>query len=89
MRVSEVDSDKSNLEHIRRHSVEPYEVEEVLLSRQPHVWRGRGGSHYALGQTAAGRYLFVVCAVRSHGHVYPIAARAMTDREKRRFRRRR
>jgi uncharacterized DUF497 family protein len=48
-----------------KHGVEIREVEEVLR-RKPEVRRGERGAvagedlYYALGQTGAGRYLFIV-----------------------------
>lgn len=89
MRIAEVARDEWNAEHVERHGVEPGEVEEALVARGTRVWRGRGGTYYALGRTAPGRYLFVVFALRGPGRAYPISARDMTEREKRRFRRRR
>ncbi len=40
----------------------------------------------SLGQTKAGRYLFCVVLAFPDGNGYPITARPMTDKEKRRFR---
>jgi len=50
--------------------------------------RRQGGNRYLVyGQTAEGRYLFIVLE-QIKGIVYkPITAREMTDREKRNFRR--
>jgi uncharacterized protein len=45
--------------------------------------------YYVLGQTIAGRYLFCVLIEFPDGNGYPVTAREMTDKEKRRYRKRR
>ena len=85
------DWDDNNIEHIARHGVEPWEVEEALLG--PYVvgtdaYSVRGETRWgALGATDAGRILAVVFT-RRHGKVRPITARDAEDKEKRRYRRR-
>jgi len=63
-------------------------MEEVCFG-DPLVLRGRteGANpvYYVLGQTDAGRYLFCVVIQFPDGKGYPVTARAMTDRERRRF----
>ncbi len=79
------------VEHIARHGVTPEEVEDVCFSR-PLVQRakseGKNPVYYVLGQTSAGRYLFCVVIRLPRGKGYPVTARPMTDKEKRRYRRR-
>ena len=41
--------------------------------------------YYLLGQTEDGRYLFCVVIAFPRGKGYPVTARDMTDREKRRY----
>ncbi len=76
-------------EHIARHSVEPEEVEEVIRAR-PLIRRGRGRgekkSYQAFGQTAAGRYLFVVFRPEPEHKAFIITARDMTGAERKRYR---
>ena len=84
----EFDWDLGNEEHIARHNVEPYEVEEAMtdperLGIDVHD-QGKKG---IIGQTEDGRILFVVYAIR-HGKYRVITARDLTDREKHAFRRR-
>ena len=43
--------------------------------------------YYVLGRAAAGRYLFCVVIRLPDGKGYPVTARPMTDREKRRYKR--
>ena len=90
MRIAELLWPRERVEHIARHAVTPDEVEEVCFS---HSLVLRGKSHgqnpvyYVLGQTEAGRYLFVVVIQFPDGKGYPVTARPMTDKEERRFRR--
>jgi uncharacterized DUF497 family protein len=76
-----------------KHGVETWEVEEVLLN-DPEFRRGASGKragedvYYALGQTNAGRYLFIVFIRKSGKKALVLTAREMSDREKAGFRRR-
>ena len=80
---------EDRIEHISRHGVTPEEVEETCFGR-PLILRarseGKNPVYYVLGQTAAGRYLFCMVISFPDGRGYPITARPMTDREKRRYR---
>jgi uncharacterized protein len=71
-----------------RHSVVPEEVEEVCFGTSL-VLRaeseGENPVYYVLGQTYAGRYLFCVVIAFPDGRGYPVTARPMTDKEKKRF----
>lgn len=82
---------EDRVEHSARHGVTPEEVEEVCFG-QPLVRRakaeGKNPVYYVLGQTAVGRYLFAVVMRLPDGRGYPVTARPMTDKEKRRYRRR-
>ncbi len=76
------------IEHIARHSVSPEEVEEACFSRsfvQRAKSQGQNPVYYVLGQTDAGRYLFCVVIQFPDGKGYPITARAMTGKERRRY----
>lgn len=88
MRISEFDWDERSEEHIARHGVDPSEVEEVFR-RSPLIQKGREGAYLAWGQSAVGRYLLVVFVRREDGTARVLTARDMSDREKRRYRRRR
>lgn len=78
------------IEHIAEHGVTPEEVEEVCFGKAL-VLRakaeGENPVYYVLGQTAAGRYLFCVVIQFPDGKGYPVTARDMTAKEKRRYRR--
>ena len=85
MFIGRLDWENYRVEHVAKHDVTLLEVCEDPL----HLARRQGRNRYRLyGQTANGRYLFVVLE-HFKGTVYkPITARDMTDREKRNFRRR-
>jgi uncharacterized DUF497 family protein len=78
----------------RLHNVARVEVEAVFLNK-PEFRRGPKGKrpgenlYYALGQSDAGRYLFVVFVYKGNRRALIITARDMNDREKSGCRRRR
>jgi uncharacterized protein len=76
------------IDHIARHGVTPEEVEDVCFGRSL-VLRGKSEGvnpvYYVLGQTDAGRYLFCLVIRFPDGKGYPVTARPMTERERRRF----
>ncbi len=84
MRIAKLEWDDYRVEHIAEHGVEPDEVCEDSL----HLAHRQGRNRYRLyGQTAEGRYLFVVLE-SVEGAIYkPITARDMTAGEKQNFRR--
>ena len=94
MRITEIVWSDGDVEHIRRHRVEPAEVEQAIASRP--VWR-RGRKHpetgrqslYALGRTEAGRYLFVVLSPLGPGRVRCVTARDMDTATRRYYQRHR
>ena len=70
-----------------KHGIEFDEVEEVLAS-DPEFRRGPRGAYYALGQTLAGRYLFVVLRPLGDGGALIVTARDMDQAERRTYLRR-
>ena len=90
MRITELLWPRDRIEHIARHSITPDEVEEVCFGR-PLVLRAKSHGdnpvYYVLGQTDAGRYLFSVIIQFPDGRGYPVTARPMTEKEKRRYQR--
>lgn len=77
------------VEHIARHGVTPDEVEQVCFGKslvRRTKSQGENPVYYVQGQTEAGRYLFCVVIRFSDGNGYPVTAREMTPKEKRRFR---
>lgn len=89
MTVHEIIWPDDRINHIARHGVTPDEVEQVCFGR-PWVRRARSEGtnpvYYLLGQTKTGRYLFCVVIRFPDGMGYPVTARPMTDKEKRRYR---
>ncbi|MGO8897797.1 MAG: BrnT family toxin [Isosphaeraceae bacterium] len=89
MRIDAFVWPEERIEHISRHGVTPEEVEEVCFEK-PLVQRakseGENPVYYILGQTVAGRYLFCVVIRFPDGKGYPVTAREMTAKEKRRYR---
>jgi uncharacterized DUF497 family protein len=81
---------EDRIEHIAEHNIRPKEVEEVCFGR-PFVQRakslGKNPVYYVLGQTTSGRYLFCVVIQFPNGRGFPVTARPMTPKEKRRFNR--
>jgi len=77
------------VDHIARHGVEPEEFEDVCYGASL-VLRAKSGGrnpvYYVLGETTAGRHLLCVVVRFPGGRGYPVTARDMTAREKRRFR---
>jgi hypothetical protein len=94
MRVREIVWSESDVAHIARHEVTPEEVEEAL-SANP-VWR-RGRTHpatgreslIALGQTGAGRHLFIVLSPRELGRARCVTAMEMDEKARRFYERHR
>ena len=88
MRIVRLIWPDDRIEHIARHGVTTAEVEEVCFGR-PLVLRARSQGenpvYYCLGQTAAGRFLFCVVIEFPDGNGYPVTARQMTPKEKRRY----
>jgi uncharacterized DUF497 family protein len=80
---------EERIDHIARHGVTPKEVEEACFGRafvRRAKSEGENPVYYVLGQTEAGRYLFCVVIGFPDGNGYPVTAREMTAKEKRRFR---
>jgi uncharacterized protein len=89
MRIDAFVWPQDRIEHIARHGVAPEEVEEACFGKS---WVRRSKSeganpvYYVMGQSDAGRYLFCVVIAFPDGNGYPVTAREMTAKEKRRFR---
>ena len=89
MKIYEFVWNQDRIDHIARHSVTPEEVEETCFGVafvQRAKSEGENPVYYILGQTLAGRYLFCVVIQFPGGRGYPVTARPMTDKEKRRYR---
>ncbi len=88
MPISELMWPEDRVEHIALHGVRPEEVEEACFGRSL-VLRAKasGGNpvYYVLGEAGSGRYLFCVVIEFPGGKGYPVTARDMTSKEKRRY----
>jgi uncharacterized DUF497 family protein len=87
-RISRLEWDEENVQHIGTHGISPDEVEELCYSG-PLFLCSRAGTRVAYGQTLGGRYLIVVLALRENAAARCITARTMTDKERRFYRNRR
>ena len=88
MKIRELIWPKNRTDHINRHGITPEEVEETCFGEsfvQRAKSKGENPVYYVLGQTEAGRYLFCVVIQFPDSKGYPVTARPMTDREKRRY----
>jgi uncharacterized protein len=78
--ITEFEWNESNIEHILRHNVSPDEVEDVAFDDEPWIKKGRKGTRYMLGYTAAGRYLFTVYVIKSKGIATVITSMDMDEK---------
>jgi uncharacterized protein len=89
MRITRLIWPQERIDHIAQHGVTPMEVEQACFGD---AWvrraraEGENPVYYVLGQTDAGRYLFCVVIGFPDGNGYPVTARDMTPKEKRRYR---
>lgn len=78
-----------NEEHIAAHGVEPEEAEDVILDARPPFPLGQDDEKYLVwGPGGSGRLLQVVFVIDPDGTTFVIPARPLTEREKKRHRRR-
>ena len=87
MRIDDFQWDKVNEQHMARHGVSIFEVEEILLFGDPIYQKSREEKFVAFGVTEYGRYLFIVFAFKDKGLIRVVTARDMVDKEKRFWRR--
>jgi len=79
---------EDRVEHIVEHDVTPEEFEQVCFGRALILRakaRGENPVYYVLGETDSGRHLFCVVIEFPGGKGYPVTARGMTTKEKRRY----
>ncbi len=85
--IAELQWDDENVNHIARHRTDPQEVEDVCFGI--HVIRSEGEGRYILsGKTTTGRYLHAVIENIGKGLFRPITAFDMSEKHKRKYRRR-
>jgi uncharacterized DUF497 family protein len=89
MRTIDLQVDAWNEHHIAAHGVEPGEAEEVVLDARSPFPLGQDEEKYLVwGPAASGRLLQVVYVIDPSDAVFVIHARPLTEREKKRYRRR-
>jgi len=78
-----------SIDHIAKHAVSAYEVEEVCFNEDgpPFIRSGSGNLHFILGKSYSGRFLFVVARFIRQGEIGVITARDMNEWEKKYFKR--
>jgi len=88
VKITELIWPRDRIEHIAMHGVRPQEVEEVCFG-DPLVLRAKSPGDnpvfHVLGRTSDGRALFCVVVGFPDSRGYPVTARPMTAREKRRY----
>ena len=78
-----------NENHVSEHGVEPAEAEEVVRkARPPYPLASADEKFLVWGSTAEGKFLQVVFVMDEEDSVFIIHARPLTDKEKKRYRRR-
>ncbi|MBN1345194.1 MAG: BrnT family toxin [Phycisphaerae bacterium] len=81
--------DDWNVSHLARHGVRSDEAEGVVITaRQPYPLHRADDKWLVWGPGRGGRLLQVVFVIDEDDSIYVIHARPLTDREKRRYRRR-
>ena len=88
MEIKEFEWNDNNIEHIARHGVSPDEVEDVAFDDAPWIKKGRKGTRYMLGYTAAGRYLFTVYTLKKRGIAKVITSMDMDDKTRKLYKKR-
>jgi uncharacterized DUF497 family protein len=78
-----------NVGHIADHGISPADAESIVeKARRPYPQIIGNNKRLVLGQTEQGSHIQVIYVLDDDGVAYVIHARPMTDREKRRYRRR-
>jgi uncharacterized DUF497 family protein len=78
-----------DLDHATQHGVSTDEIERVIFNAEaPYPEQCGDEKFLVIGRGAGGRFVQVVFVVDEDGPIYPIHARPLNDRVKRRLRRR-
>ena len=87
MKITGLEWDDENVEHINKHRVTPTEVGDVCF--ESHIaYPGKYDRYILYGQTANGRYLKVILKRLHATRFRPITAFDMSDSEKHNYRKR-
>ena len=87
MRINELLWDSWNKDHIARRGITGFDVEAVLKGSvsRVRIERARDSTLAIWGRSESGKYLLIILSPRDKGSYYPVTARIMEDREKRRY----
>lgn len=87
MLIKELIWDNWNENHIGKKGISKQNVCDVCVNEDypPLIERSRKGTLAIWGRTSSGKYLLIILAPRSKGSYYPVTARPMEDRERRRY----
>ncbi len=88
MRIHGFDWDEENENHLAKHGVTIFEVEETILFCKPLYQRSKEGKYIAYGATKEGRRLFIVFVVKDSCRIRVISARDMSEKERRYYKKR-
>ncbi|MBL7130291.1 MAG: BrnT family toxin [Candidatus Omnitrophica bacterium] len=88
MRILTFDWDEKNENHIAKHGVAAFEIEEAILFCRPFYQKSRKGKYIAYAVTEEGRHLFMVFVIKGSGRIRVISARDMSEKEKRYYKKR-
>ena len=89
IRIRKLVWDTWNIKHIARHDISPEDIEWLLTCARPRPCfeRSRSEKLAVWGRDEHGRFLLLILANRGKCVYYPVTARTMTEREKRRYQR--
>lgn len=87
MQIRELVWDKWNEDHIAKKGISRFDVEAVLTGevKRPLIEKSRRGTLAVWGVSTGGDCLLIILSLRGKGSYYPVTARRMEDREKRRY----
>lgn len=88
MRIEHIVWDSGSISHIARHGVGPDEVEEACFGGGRVILKTRFNRYILLGQADSGRYLTIVFAYLENKAIKIITARAMSEAERKYYKRR-
>ena len=89
VKIRELIWPEDRIDHIAEHGIKPQEVEDVCFGKALVLRakaQGQNPVYYVLVQTTEERYLFCVVIQFPDERGYPVTARPMTEKEKRRYR---
>lgn len=87
MVIKELIWDKWNEDHINKKGISSFDVEAVLTGeiKKPLIEKSRQGTLAVWGVNRGGDYLLLILSPREKGSFYPVTARRMETRERRRY----